>query len=168
MHSVLTIILVDVCSVSICLPTYPLYYANQWRIRDFLTGALTPVAGDTIYYYRPQTKLRKGNVFTPVCQSFCSQGGSAPGHAGIPSPRQTPLPRVVTLLVQTPPSPADGYCCGRCASYWNAFLFDNFFAENFLKMKEIRPNGDVCPKRPLLDPPLLMPLKSFVSLTISK
>ena len=26
-------------------------------------------------YYRPQTKLRKGNVFTPVCQSFCSQGG---------------------------------------------------------------------------------------------
>ena len=24
--------------------------------------------------YRPQTKLRKGNVFTPVCQSFCSQG----------------------------------------------------------------------------------------------
>ena len=25
--------------------------------------------------YRPQTKLGKGNVFTPVCQSFCSQGG---------------------------------------------------------------------------------------------
>ena len=25
--------------------------------------------------YRPLTKLRKGNVFTPVCQSFCSQGG---------------------------------------------------------------------------------------------
>ena len=23
--------------------------------------------------YRPQKKLRKGNVFTPVCQSFCSQ-----------------------------------------------------------------------------------------------
>ena len=27
-----------------------------------------------VVYYRPQTKLRKGNVFTPVCQSFCSQG----------------------------------------------------------------------------------------------
>ena len=26
--------------------------------------------------YSPQTKLREGNVFTPVCQSFCSQGGS--------------------------------------------------------------------------------------------
>ena len=23
----------------------------------------------------PATKLRQGNVFTPVCQSFCSQGG---------------------------------------------------------------------------------------------
>ena len=31
-----------------------------------------------IYFYRPQTKLRKGNVFTPVCQSFCSQGGCLP------------------------------------------------------------------------------------------
>ena len=25
--------------------------------------------------YRPQTKLREGNVYTHVCQSFCSQGG---------------------------------------------------------------------------------------------
>ena len=25
--------------------------------------------------YRSQTKLREGNVFTPDCQSFCSQGG---------------------------------------------------------------------------------------------
>ena len=23
----------------------------------------------------PATKLRQGNVFTPICQSFCSQGG---------------------------------------------------------------------------------------------
>ena len=27
-------------------------------------------------YYHPQTKLQKGNVFTPVCQLFCSQGGA--------------------------------------------------------------------------------------------
>ena len=56
------------------------------------------------YFYRLQTKLRKGNVFTPVCQSFCSQGGCLPQcmlgytplgrhppnpvHAGI----HTPLP----------------------------------------------------------------------------
>ena len=31
-----------------------------------------------LYHYRPQTKLRKGNVFTPVCQSFCTQGGVCP------------------------------------------------------------------------------------------
>ena len=29
-------------------------------------------------------------------------------------------------LRQTPPPPADGYCCGRYASYWNAFLFSIF------------------------------------------
>ena len=29
----------------------------------------------TGYLYRPQTKLRKGNVFTSVCQEFCPQGG---------------------------------------------------------------------------------------------
>ena len=34
-------------------------------------------------FYRPQTKLRKGNVFTPVCQSFCLQGGVCPVHARI-------------------------------------------------------------------------------------
>ena len=52
-HSVLTIILIDVCSVYICLPTtdvyitlatpythpasdlYPSSYANQWRIQAF-------------------------------------------------------------------------------------------------------------------------------------
>ena len=34
--------------------------------------------------------LEQGNIFTPVCQSFCSQeGGSASVHAGIPPP----LPR---------------------------------------------------------------------------
>ena len=28
-----------------------------------------------------------------------------------------------------PPPTADSYCCGRYASYWNAFLFGNFFVE---------------------------------------
>ena len=31
---------------------------------------------DSIFYC-PQTKLREGNVFTPVCQSFCSWGGGS-------------------------------------------------------------------------------------------
>ena len=44
-------------------------------------------------FYRPQTKLRKGNVFTPVCQSFCSRGGGGC------------LPQC--MLGYTPPSPTD-------------------------------------------------------------
>ena len=66
--------------------------------------------------YRPQTKLQKGNVFTPVCQSFCSQGEvclsaywdshplppgqtpPCPVHAGI----HTPLP---SACWDTPPCP---------------------------------------------------------------
>ena len=31
--------------------------------------------------YRPQTKLREGNVFTPVCKSFCSDEGNVSQHA---------------------------------------------------------------------------------------
>ena len=27
------------------------------------------------HYYRPQTELREGNVFTSVCQEFCPGGG---------------------------------------------------------------------------------------------
>ena len=52
-------------------------------------------------YYGSQTKLRKGNVFTPVSQSFCSQGVYLSMHwadsplADTPradTPRQTPPP----------------------------------------------------------------------------
>ena len=33
------------------------------------------------HFYRPQTKLREGNVFTPVCQPFCLGGaGVRPGE----------------------------------------------------------------------------------------
>ena len=57
-------------------------------------------------FHGPQTKLRKGNVFTNVCQSFCPQreGVSAPMHARI---HTTPLvrhpPWSDTPPGQTPP-----------------------------------------------------------------
>ena len=62
------------------------------------------------YFFRPQTKLRKDNVFTPVCQSFCSRGevDTTPGRH--------PLSR-------HPPPPRDGHFSGRYAFYWNAVLF---------------------------------------------
>ena len=43
---------------------------NQSLLYAWITESIK-----TSIYYRPQTKLREGNVFTPVCQSFCSRGG---------------------------------------------------------------------------------------------
>ena len=67
------------------------------------------------------TVRNEGNVFTPVCHSV--HGGcladtpwadtalaDTPWADNRPPPRQTPHP------------PADGYCSGRYAYYWNAFL----------------------------------------------
>ena len=53
-------------------------------------------------FYRPQTKLRKGNVFTPVCQSFCSRVCLSPGQT---PPLQThPLARhPLSACWDTPP-----------------------------------------------------------------
>ena len=48
----------------------------------------------------------------PCSRGVCSQGGSAPGGGACSG----------GVCVETPPK-ADGYCCGRYASYWNAFLF---------------------------------------------
>ena len=76
-------------------------------------------------YYRPQMKLREGNVFTPICQSFCSQGGlpnppspvGRPGGVGqtppdadadppsrpLPPPGQTPLRQIMRGVLGRPP-----------------------------------------------------------------
>ena len=36
--------------------------------------------------------LRQGNIFSTMCQEFCSQGGSASVHAGIPPPLEQASP----------------------------------------------------------------------------
>ena len=53
--------------------------------------------------------LGQGNIFRSVCQEFC------PGGGGVDTPR------------------SDGYCCGRYASYWNAFLFFHHFHSSRLR-----------------------------------
>ena len=61
--------------------------------------------------YRPKRNFGQGNIFTPVCHSFCSQGGCGP-----PGPDRPP----------PPPGAADTgirSTFGRYASYWNAFLY---------------------------------------------
>ena len=82
--------------------------------------------------YRPQTKLRKGYVFAPVCHSVHGGGCPGPGTGGVsaqggcpgPGPGGAQAQGCVShhALRQTPPSSADVYCCGRYASYLNAFL----------------------------------------------
>ena len=73
----------------------------------------------------------------PACLAFLqahsqgrSLGGLARGRSPGPHPRgklkgiwsrPTPKGEVEGDLVQAP-LPPDGYCCGRYASYWNAFL----------------------------------------------
>ena len=70
----------------------------------------------------------------------CSEGCLLPGGCllqGVPGPggvcsRGVSAPRGVSArgcLVETPP---DGYCCGRYASYWNAFLSSNDFTKKIL------------------------------------
>ena len=89
--------------------------------------------------YRPQTKFVKvmflhlsvshsvhgGVCLVPVgClvpEGVCSGGVPAPGEGrsapgGVPGPGGSAWWR----------PPRDGYCCGRYASYWNAFLFTIF------------------------------------------
>ena len=100
----------------------------------FTTSSLLPSA----------TKLRRLCFYRLL--SVHRGGGSASVHAGIPHPpEQTPpweqthptgsrhppgadppgadTPREQTPPEQTPRPPRYGHCCGRYASYWNAFLF---------------------------------------------
>ena len=94
-----------------------------------------------IFYYRPQQELRKGNVFTPVCDSVHKRRvvwADTP-QADTPSPSgQTPpwadTPQADPTLGQTPTwadFPQDGHCSGRYASYWNAFLLIMLTVCNF-------------------------------------
>ena len=66
----------------------------------------------------PATKLRQGNVFTPVCHSVHT---AYPPWADTPqqTPRQTPPPRAVHAGLRSTSE--------RYASYWNAILLKNSF-----------------------------------------
>ena len=81
------------------------------------------------------TKLRRLCFYT--CLSFCSQGGGvclsacwdATPLSRHPPWEQTPPTRSrhPSGSRHRPPRPADGFCCGRYASHWNAFLCCWFF-----------------------------------------
>ena len=81
----------------------------------------------------PATKLVQGNIFTGVCDSvnsveMCFLGGGCfiPGGASSQA----------GVCSQGGPGrdPRDGYCCGRYASYWDAFL-------SYMFLRKIRLNN---------------------------
>ena len=83
-------------------------------------------------YYCPQRSC-EGYVFTPVCLSTgrgeylgrYTPGQVPPWDQVPPWTRYTPWDQVHPRAGKPPRDqvpPADGYCCGRYASYWNAFL----------------------------------------------
>ena len=105
---------------------------GKWALRILLEFFLVTVR---------KRSLRRLCFYT--CLSFCSQGGSASVHAGIPPPHLPPPgtrhPPDQTPPEQTPPwdqtappsGSRDGYCCGRYASYWNAFLLNCNYLDKF-------------------------------------
>ena len=68
--------IVHVLSVTIfryCLPGAP-------KVLTPLVKIIHKVQKEIDFYYRPQTKFCEGYIFTPVCQSFCSQRGRGYGE----------------------------------------------------------------------------------------
>ena len=63
---------------------------KSFRYTTLIRQVTTRCSQKDFVHYRPQTKLRKGNVFTSVCQEFCPQGGCTPHLLGRHPPRQTP------------------------------------------------------------------------------
>ena len=118
----------------------------QWEISrpTSLKKVLRKCATKPRYFYRPQTKFAKVmflhmSVILSMggCLGPYPGGGWGSGWGGLqahtrgvsrPRPKGSPDPGLggcvsQHALRQTPPPPADGYCGGRYASYWNAFLF---------------------------------------------
>ena len=99
------------------------------------------------YYYRPQ-RSRGKVMFLHVSVILFTGGGPEAGTPslweqttplqaappGAETPQQTPTPRE-----QTPPQRSVCWkiraISGRYASYWNAILFDIFFHQNCMKMR---------------------------------
>ena len=61
------------------------------------------------FYYRPQPSCGQGNIFTPVCHSFCSQGEGLPqcmlGYHPPPGPGRPPRDQADTTTPRTRQTP---------------------------------------------------------------
>ena len=86
---------------------------NEYIVTSLRGYALSVCYSD----YRPQMKLRKGNVFTPVSHSV--HGGGMHGTGAMHNGRRAWQGGHGRGDVR---GRRDGHCCGRYASYWNTFL----------------------------------------------
>ena len=97
--------------------------------RSIPSGTLGGLAGGSPGPY-PGGTLRglPGVVHGPIQREGVGESGwGSPGPCGgLVSQHE---------LRQTPP-PADSYCCGRCASYWNAFLLVWSVKSHLIRGKE--------------------------------
>ena len=113
------------------------YY--QWRIQDF--QGLRQSERDANLLLLPANVVCEGYVFTPVCDSVNGGGQCAWLLRGVcvvaPGGRAWLLRDGGMRGIQQDTEIRS--MSGRYASYWNAFLFNKIFAENYIKMKEFGP-----------------------------
>ena len=87
-------------------------FVTQGKLRENTGNFILARMWPPCYYYRPQTKFGAKYYFY-TCLSFCSQGGSAWVHAGVPPPTRhtnppgpgTPPPGTRHTTPFSPPGP---------------------------------------------------------------
>ena len=119
-----------------------------WRLRCRAGGGSRPTAGGEVGgsgWGVSRPTLGGVQAYTQGGVQAHTEGGGVSQHA----------------LRQTPP--ADGYCCRRYASYWNAFLLSIRFAENCIKMKKKWTWVGAQISCDPLDPPLFFKFWRYIS-----
>ena len=130
-------------------------------MRDIIGCRYHPLSQFTentrITFLPSANEVCEGYLFTRVCHSVHGgvsrpyPGGRLRGLAGgvsRPIPREEvggsgqggspgPGPGVYPSMHRGRPQPPEGYCCGRYASYWNAFLFHSGIETPFVSVDHL-------------------------------
>ena len=110
-------------------PSGPIFFFFMQCSGNFGTIGTHPTPWEIIFTARKRS-LGQGNIFSSVCQEFCSEGGLPQCILGYPPRSRHPLQE------QAPPLPSrrplHSACwetrltSGRYASFWNAILLCSF------------------------------------------